>query len=262
MGLDLGGTHVLVTGASSGIGAALAPLLAERGVRRLVLVGRREDRLDEVATRCIDRGAEVAEVRAVDLGDLDAAEGLATDAWDTLGHLDVIVNNAAMPLRRLASELTAAEVDEVMRVNFASPARITLAVLGRMLARGVGQVVNVSSAGGRLGIYQEAAYCASKFALTGWSESLALDLWHTGVDVRLITPGAIDTEIWDRPGNAPSHYDGSKDTPRTAAAAIVGAIEGDDFETFVPDLIDVVRWKTGDIQSYLEMCAVPGAPRT
>ena len=84
-----------------------------------------------------------------------------------------------------------AEVERTMTVNFFSPVAITLAVLPRMLERGSGTIVNVSSMGGRLGITAEAAYSASKFALAGWSESLAIDLHGTGVSVKLVLPGAV-----------------------------------------------------------------------
>ena len=77
-------------------------------------------------------------------------------------------------MRRFVQRLTAAEIDETMRLNFTSPASMTLAVLPRMLERGRGVIVNVSSLGGRLGIVNEAAYSASKFALSGWSEAMAV----------------------------------------------------------------------------------------
>ena len=92
------------------------------------------------------------------------------------GPLDVVVNNAGIPMRRPADRLTMDEVERVMTVNYFSPVAITLALLPRMLERGSGTIVNVSSLGGRLGIANEAAYSASKFALAGWSESLAVDL--------------------------------------------------------------------------------------
>src|SRR5690606_1485830 len=95
-----------------------------------------------------------------------------------------------------------------LRTNFLSPVRITTGLLPLMLERGAGTIVNVSSLGGRLGILNESAYSASKFALTGWTEALALDLWDTPIRVRLITPGAIDTEIWDQPGNDPPGFHG------------------------------------------------------
>jgi NAD(P)-dependent dehydrogenase (short-subunit alcohol dehydrogenase family) len=114
----------------------------------------------------------------------------------------------------------------------------------------------VSSFGGRAGIPAEAAYCASKFALCGWSESLAMDLWHTGVDVRLIVPGAIDTDIWDRPGNDPAHFSGDLEPPETVAAGIVDAIEGTTgagrrFEHYLPDLSSIAEFKTASIDDYI-----------
>ena len=128
-----------------------------------------------------------------------------------LGGIDVLVNNAAMPKRRRRRrELDPAEVEDVMRVNFFAPMRLTLALLPRMLARGSGMIVNVSSVGGRLGIIHETAYCASKFALCGWSEAMAVDLHGTGVSVKLIEPGPVDTEIWDQPGSEEPLYQGPK----------------------------------------------------
>src|SRR3954465_11309530 len=225
--LGVDGANVLVTGASSGIGAALAPMLAERGAT-VGIVARREDRLQEVLARCPGEGHRSA---VCDVGARAAAERMVLEAWDAFGHLDVVVHNAAIPKRRAAPELTADELDDVMRINFTSPARMTMALLPKMLERDSGVIVNVSSLGGRLGIVHEAAYCASKFALCGWSESLAIDLWHTGVDVRLVIPGPIDTEIWDQPDNAPPLYHGPFEPPDSVAADIITAIEGAAFET-------------------------------
>jgi short-subunit dehydrogenase len=132
---------------------------------------------------------------------------------------------------------------------------MTLALLPRMLARDRGVIVNVSSLGGRLGIVHEAAYCASKFALCGWSESLAMDLWDTGVDVRLIIPGPIATEIWDLPGNDDPLYHGPFEPPETVARAIIEAIEGEAFETYSPDMRSIVEFKTTSIDKFLEGAA-------
>jgi len=243
------GATVLVTGASSGIGAALAPMLVERGAT-VGLVARRADRLVEVLDRCLPSSPS-SRFWAADLGDLDGAERLALEAWDAFGHLDVVVHNAAVPKRRHVQALTAAEVEATMRVNFGAPVRMTLALLPRMLERGAGVVVNVSSLAGRLGVAREAAYCASKFALCGWSEAMAIDLSGTGVDVRLVLPGPIDTEIWDLPDNDDPIYDGPKEPPGDVAERIVAAIEGDTFEHYVPDLRGVVEWKTTDIDAFL-----------
>jgi NAD(P)-dependent dehydrogenase (short-subunit alcohol dehydrogenase family) len=115
-----------------------------------------------------------------DLADSASVGPLAQQAAEALGAIDVLVNNAAIPKRRLVTALEPSEVETVMRVNFFAPMRLTLAVLPRMLGRESGTIVNVSSVGGRLGIIHESAYCASKFALCGWSESMAVDLHGTG----------------------------------------------------------------------------------
>jgi short-subunit dehydrogenase len=248
-GLPVSGANVLVTGASSGIGAALAVLLAERGAT-VGLVGRRVAELDAVLARC--RAAAPDSRRwVVDLADTDAAEALALEAWDAFGGLDVLVSNAAVPKRRVVTELTLAEVRHTMAVNFEAPVRMGMAVLPRMLERGRGVIVNVSSFGGRIGILSETAYCASKFALAGWSEAMQLDLWDTPVEVRLILPGAIDTDIWYRPDNDPAHYDGPLEPPETVAAGIVDAIEGDRFEHYLPDMKAIAELKTSDLEGFM-----------
>ena len=249
----LEGATVLVTGASSGIGAALAPALAARGAT-VGIVARRADRLADVRDACVaaSPGADPGHRSwAVDLSDLSAAADVALEAWDAFGHLDVLVNNAARPMRRHVTKLDVATVDEVMRTNFHSPVAMGQAVLPRMLARDRGTIVNVSSLGGRLGIVNEAAYSASKFALCGWSESMAMDLWSTGVEVRLVIPGAIDTEIWDQPGNDPAPYSGPFEPPGPVAEAICDAILGDGFELYVPDLKAVAEFKTSDIDGFM-----------
>jgi short-subunit dehydrogenase len=244
--MEIAGRSVLVTGASSGIGAALAPMLAERGAR-VGIVARRKDRLEEILERC---GPD-ARMWVADLGDLDRAVQVAREADEHFGGLDVLVNNAGIPKRRHVADLTVEEVEDVMRVNYLSPVRMTLALLPGMFDRGRGCIVNVTSLGGRLGIKHEAAYCASKYALTGFSESMHVDLFDTPVDVRLVLPGAIDTEIWDQPGNEDPIYDGPKETPESVAEGIIAAIEGDQFEHYLPDMKAIVEMKTTDVDGFL-----------
>jgi len=250
MSTPAGGQRVaLVTGASSGIGAATARALAAGGYT-VGLVARRRERLEQVLEECRPL-APSSRLWAADLSDPEAAAALAVEAWDVFGHLDVLVNNAAIPKRRRVQELTMHDVEHVMRVNYFSPVAMTLAVLPRMLARGRGVVVNVSSLGGRLGIATEAAYSGSKFALAGFSEAMAADLADTGVRVRLVLPGAIDTEIWDQPGNDPPLYRGPLEPPETVASGIVAAIDSDRFEHYLPDMKAVVEFKTTDFDAYL-----------
>jgi short-subunit dehydrogenase len=242
--------NVLVTGASSGIGAATARLLAREG-HTVGIVARRAERLAEVLADCHAAGSAGSRMWAADLADLAVAEQVARDAWDAFGHLDVLVLNAGIPMRRHTTRLSVADIEHVMRVNFFSPAAMTLAVLPRMIERGAGVIVNVASVAGRLGNANEAAYSASKFALCGWAEATAVDLWDTGVKVRLVNPGPIDTEIWDLPDNDPPIYTGPKVPPEEVAAGILAAIGSDRFEHYVPDMKAIVDAKQADIDPFL-----------
>lgn len=256
--MEIAGSRVLLTGASSGIGAATARLLAQQGAA-VGIVGRRADRLTAVLDEC--RGSEPGcRMWVADLADLDRAESLVDEAWDAFGGIDILINNAAVPKRRAVTSLTAAETEETMRINFLAPARMTLRALPRMLAGSGGVIVNVASMGGRLGIAHEAAYCASKFALSGWSEAMAIDLHGTNVAVRLIQPGPIDTDIWDREGEDPPLFDIPKLPPELVAEGILEAISGEGFEHYLPDLKAVVTGKDADIDSYIAGIASAIAP--
>jgi short-subunit dehydrogenase len=247
VGLPLAGATVLLTGASAGIGAATAPVLAARGAT-VVVTGRRRGRLDALVATLPGTGHAAI---AADLAEPGSPEDVVAAAVEAVGPLDVVVHNAGTPMRRHVTGLTVDEVDATLAVNTLAPVRMTLATLPSMVARGRGCQVYVSSLGGRLGIAAESAYCASKFALSGWAEAIAIDLWDSPVEVRLVLPGPIDTEIWDRPGSDRAHYDGPREPPSTVATAIADAIEGDAFEVYSPDILGVVEWKTSNIDAYL-----------
>jgi NAD(P)-dependent dehydrogenase (short-subunit alcohol dehydrogenase family) len=245
--------NVLITGGSSGIGAATARLFSSEG-HTVGIVGRRAEKLHAVLEDCL-RGAPESRAWVADLGDLELAEAIADEAEQVFGGVDVLVNNAAIPKRLPIREMTNEAVETTMRVNYLSPVRMTLRLLPHMLARRAGTIVNVASLGGRLGIAHEAAYCASKFALTGWSEAMAIDLHGSGVAVRLIQPGAIDTDIWDRPGEHPAPIDVPKESPDVVARGILEAIGSDRIEHYLPDMKAVVDFKESDLDGYITMNA-------
>jgi short-subunit dehydrogenase len=255
--MQLDGSTILVTGASSGIGEALAPQLAARGAT-VGIVARRADRLEAVVEQCRAH-TPGSRFWAADLGDVDRAVAVAEEAWDHFGGIDALVNNAAIGKRKLVQTLTPEDVETTMRVNFESPVRMSMALLPRWIERGSGLVVNVSSMGGRLGILHEAAYCASKFALCGWSESMRMDLEGTGVKVKLVLPGPIGTEIWEvQPGELPGLYDGPFVSSEDCAAEIVAAMEDDGFEYYTPEEVpggwrqkDLVVGKTQSCDDFL-----------
>ncbi|OMC32835.1 short-chain dehydrogenase [Mycobacterium colombiense] len=258
MAYAVSGKRVLITGASSGLGAALARRLAARAAV-VGLVARRRDRLGEVLADCRRTSPDSA-MWVADLGDTAALADLALRAWDALGGVDVLVNNAAMPKRRNVIALDPDEAEEVMRVNFFAPMRLTLALLPAMLARGSGLIVNVSSVGGRLGIIHESAYCASKFALCGWSEAMAVDLHDTPISVKLIEPGPVDTEIWDHPGSEEPLYRGPKVAADVVAHGIIAALDGERFEHYLPDMKAVVDAKNADLDAFIAGAAGMASP--
>jgi len=254
--MKLNGSKILLTGASSGIGAALAPILAQRGAA-VGIVARRANRLEAVLERCKQHTPE-SRMWAVDLSDLSAAEKLALDAWDAFGGLDAVVHNAAIPKRVHMSRMTFDDVDETMNVNFHSPVRMTLALLPKMLERKSGTIVWVSSMGGRIPIANESAYNAAKYAMCGFAEAMYLDIAGSGVDVKLIMPGPIDTEIWDIPGNEPALIEIEKVPAADCAAGIADAMADDGFEYYVPPVYpggigakDLALAKVQDCDHYL-----------
>jgi short-subunit dehydrogenase len=260
--MNIGGSKILITGASSGIGEALAPMLSARGAT-VGIAARRPDRLEATLHRCQEHAPD-SRMWVVDLSDVDAATHLVDDAWNTFGALDCLINNAAIGKRKLVSEHSPEDLDTVLRTNFLSPIRMNLAVLPKMLERGSGTIVNVASGGGRFGIAHESAYCASKFAMSGWSEVAAMDLADTPIEVKLIQPGAIDTEIWiQQPGELPGLPGAQFVSAAVCAEGIIDALETDGFEFYVPaDLRAHVDFKNSDVPGWIDLMATLGREKS
>ncbi|HWS45650.1 MAG TPA: SDR family NAD(P)-dependent oxidoreductase [Acidimicrobiia bacterium] len=233
MSYDLNGKHVLVTGASAGIGAALAEGFARRGAT-VGLCARRSDRLDEVLARCRVHAPE-SRAWTVDLADLDGLAGFAQRASQDLGGVDVLVNNAGIPKRKPVFDLTPEIVESVMRINYFSPVRLTLALLDELVAR-AGRLVYVSSVAARLSPPAEAAYAATKAAISAWAECLQVDLRDTDVKLHVLYPGVIDTELFHLPDNDPLPNTGVEMLPVDAIVEpTLTMIEQDRLEVAVPD---------------------------
>lgn len=237
MGFDYAGRVAIVTGASSGIGRSIALDLASRGTN-VVAVARRKALLDEVVERC-RAGAPESRAVAADVTDRGAVEALVGDALSGLGKVDVLVNNAGIPMRKHATRLTVEDVERVMAVNFLGTVYATLAVLPSMLERREGRIVNIASIAGRIGSPRESAYSASKFAMVGFSEGLAADLAGTGVRMHVVNPGPIRTEIWEKLDEPPS-YHGKFYPPEQVSAAVLACLERGGFERWVPKRLGIV----------------------
>jgi NAD(P)-dependent dehydrogenase (short-subunit alcohol dehydrogenase family) len=251
MGYDVSGKKILVTGASGGIGAALARGFAERGAV-VGLVARRAPLLARVLEDC-RRHSPRSRSWSFDLSRLEALADFAAQADDALGGIDVLVNNAGIPKRRVVDDLTPETVEQVMAINYFSPVRLILALLPRMLARGGGRIVNVSSVAARLGPPHEAAYSASKAALTAWSESMAMDLVDRPVLVHVVNPGVIDTELFQMPDNEPTIADVEALPVEAMVEPVLRQLDEGRFEIFVPGWFEgVAAQKAKDVHGYLE----------
>jgi short-subunit dehydrogenase len=188
---------VLVTGASSGIGEALALELAGRGAR-LTLAARREARLLRLAEEVGRIGAPLPRVVVGDLTAAGEAERAARAAISAWGMLDALVNNAGVSAYGEEESFDLDEYRRIMEVNYFAPVRLTLAALPHFLARRRGLVVNVTSVAAIYGVPYLGAYGASKAALTNFSQALRAELRGTGVRVMVIYPNYTDTELFLR----------------------------------------------------------------
>jgi uncharacterized protein len=177
----------LVTGASSGIGEATARRIAREPGAMLILVARREDRLQALADE-LGGGAKVV---AVDLTDDDAPARVADAVGD---RLDLLVNNAGAAWRGRFAETGWANVQRHMELNFDATVRLTEALLPALHAAAPSAIVNVASTSGRVARGNSGAYSAAKFALAGWTDALHLEERAHGVHVGLVLPGFVATE--------------------------------------------------------------------
>jgi len=230
-GVELRERVVVVTGASSGIGRATALAFARAGAT-VVSVARREALLREVAEACRAFAAK-SDSLAGDLGERAFAERVVDETVARHGRLDVLVNNAGMPLRKVVYRISVEEAEQALRTNFLACLWTTWAAIPVMLRQGGGAIVNVSSFASKVVPTHETIYVATKGALNAFSEGLWNDLHGSGIHVALVHPGPIDTEIWAK-GEHRSGYRGRRYPPEQVADAILDAVRRRRHEVTVP----------------------------
>jgi dehydrogenase/reductase SDR family protein 7B len=184
------GQTAWITGASSGIGEALASGLAARGAK-VVLSGRNVAELERVAGAC---GGE-ALVLPFETTDYGALPALVTQAWDWHGGIDLLINNAGISQRSLAEETEFAVYERIVAVDLLAPIALTQALLPRMVARKSGRLAFISSIAGKVGVPMRSAYSAAKFGLLGYADALRAELSVHGISVHGIAPGSIRTNV-------------------------------------------------------------------
>jgi short-subunit dehydrogenase len=226
--MDLAGRKVLLTGATGGLGRAMASALAERGAN-LLLSARRADALEELAAELAGDGHRAL---AADLAEPGAAERLAAEA----GEVDVLVANAGLPAAGWLSDFKADQVSRALRVNLEAPMLMARALFPPMVERGSGHLVFISSLAGKAANPRSSIYNATKFGLRGFALGLRADLVPKGVGVSLVSPGFIrEAGMFAEAGAKPPPGMGTG-TPEQVGAAVVRAIERDKVEIAVGPL--------------------------
>jgi 3-oxoacyl-[acyl-carrier protein] reductase len=189
---DLSGKAALVTGASGGIGGAIARALYAQGAT-VMLSGTRVDALERLRAMLGERAYAIA-ARMDDAADIDR---LAKDAEAAMGKLDILVNNAGITRDNISMRMKDEEWDKVLQVNLTGTFRLTRAAMRGMMRRRFGRVINITSIVGVTGNPGQANYAAAKAGLIGLSKSLAQELASRGITVNCIAPGFIATPMTD-----------------------------------------------------------------
>lgn len=193
------GLGCLVTGASAGIGREIALLLASEGAR-LVLTARREDRLQELVAACRERGAQAAYAVPADLADPAAPEHIATMAENHLGQVDVLINNAGFGKAGLFHKAPRERLLEMIQVNVSASVDLAHRLLGPMLQRNRGGILNVASMAAFQPAPYTSTYGATKAFLLEWSGGLHQEYKESGVIISALCPGVTETEFFDVAG--------------------------------------------------------------
>jgi short-subunit dehydrogenase len=189
------GSRAVVTGASSGIGQAIARELARQGAR-LIVTARREERLVELVEELKSNGAEAHYVVG-DITDVELRQKLIDTVKNQFGALDILINNAGSGAIGLFAKADAAQMRRIMEVNFFAPVETTRAALPLLRAGNKPIIVNVSSVLGHRAVPKKSEYCASKFALHGFSDALRAELASEKIDVLLVSPSTTESEFFD-----------------------------------------------------------------
>jgi len=234
---NLKGKIIWITGASSGIGEALAYELSKEGAM-LILSARREKELLEVKKKCFH--PENTKILLIDLADAISLPKKIELATVFFGSIDILINNGGISQRSLVSETKRSVDRQIMEVNYFANIALAKGVLDAMLPKQKGHIVIISSLVGKFGTPFRSAYSASKHALHGFYDSMRAELWNNNIKVTLICPGFIKTNVsinaLDKDGNKTGEMDKAQANgmlPELAAIKIVKAIKKEKEEVYI-----------------------------
>jgi len=193
--MEIQGKTVLVTGASSGIGAAIAKAMAQAGAAKVLLLARHEDALNRVAAEITASGGK-ARIYPVDLSDPDQASVIAQRILDETGVPDILINNAGSGQWKFLEDTSPKEIQNMMALPYFAAAWLTRAFLPAMRTRNSGHIVNTSSVASRFVWPGATAYIAARWAMRGLTEALRADLYGSRIGVTLYESGVVESPYW------------------------------------------------------------------
>ena len=241
--MQISGKTALVTGASSGMGAAIAKELAKQGAQ-VLLLARNEARLIQVETEIKAAGGQ-ARFYTVDLGDADAVKTVGQRIQTEVGTPDILVNNAGSGCWKSLQDTTPEEAWQMMELPYFAAFNITRAFLPEMLKRNTGHIVNMSSVASRFVWPGATAYIAARWAVRGFTEALRADLYDTNIGVTLYESGVVNSPYWE-------HNPGSRErvpkvakmipnlTPEQVGLAIAKGIKGNKRLIVIPFMMKTI----------------------
>ena len=231
--MDFRNRVVFISGASNGIGKRLALDLAARGAV-VVGCGRSRERLIETLKE-VRRASPTSLMIACDVGDAEQVQGMMKKVLADFDHIDILINNAGIGMRKPFVDTPLETIEAIMRTNYLGAVYCTHEILPSMIARGSGHIVNISSGAGKIGTLNMAGYCASKFAMNGWSESLYHELKPLGIKVSIVCPGPVATEFnRDFRDSEPKALPSLIVSPEEVARQVIRVIEKNKFEVIMP----------------------------
>ena len=231
--MDFTDQIVCITGASSGIGKQLAIDFAKRGAV-VVGCGRSIQRLKEVLKE-VRQTSPASLMMGCDVSDPEQVHGMTGKVLADYGRVDILINNAGIGMRKPFHETDLATIEAIMRVNYLGAVYCAHDLLPSMIARRNGHIVNISSVAGKIGTLNMAAYCASKFAMNGWSESLYHELKPLGVKVSVVCPGPVHTGFSrDFRDSEPQSPESLYVSINAVSDAIIRVVERDTAEYVMP----------------------------
>lgn len=238
------GKIVLVTGASSGIGRQVSLDFSRQGARHIILVARSLSKLEDLQ-KIIDTKFTVETiVYPCDVSKKAEVEQMGKKILDTCGHVDILVNNAGFGLYGKVQSQSIEQIESVIFTNYLGMVYCTKIFLDSMITRKSGHIVNVASVAASFGIAGLSAYCASKYAVLGFSESLFQELHGTGVRLTVVSPIGVKTDFFNNKtfGGIIPNYTGFMLEPQTVSNAILAAANSSRLEIVVPFYVRAGVW--------------------